>query len=113
MQYIVVITDRKLNTRYVLEHVDGARTAIGLEQKSPDLEVNNPENLLRFDAENISDHWNIVFAKSEGEVKAIANEMAQAKPNKNVFWGKLLGAFESVPSKPVEKTITEKGMLPV
>ena len=113
MQYIVVITDRKLNTRYVLEHVEGNRTQIGIEQRSPDLDEDHPENMLRFDAASLSEHWNIYFTKSEAEAKAVAHEMAQVSPNKNVFWAKLLGAFESVPSRPVEKTITEKGILPV
>lgn len=113
MQYLVVVTDRKINTRYVLEHLDGVRTPIGIEQRSPDLDEDTPENMMRFDATTLTDHWNIFFTRSEGEAKAVAHEVAQASPNKNVFWGKLLGAFESVPSKPVEKTITEKGILPV
>ena len=114
MQYVVIIVDKKINTRYVLERGDGERTPIMLENRSPNLtSAPTVEHLPAFDAKTFSDSWNVFFAKNEATAKALAQEFSSAKPDKNVFWGKLSGAFESVPSKPIEKVITEKGILPV
>jgi hypothetical protein len=71
------------------------------------------DELYKFSAKEISGYSPIAFARNEHDAKSIAKEYAKANPGANVSWGLLVGQFETVPSEPIEKTISEKGVLPV
>lgn len=112
MQYIVYICDKRINTSYRLESPVNGLIYLGVESVAPELDGADVQDMYKFDAYNFGKSYNVVLVKTEKEARLAAAEFAEAFPDKQVLWGKLEGAFESVPSKPVEKIISEKGILP-
>lgn len=63
-------------------------------------------------AKDYCKYRNIFIVNRESEAKLLARELSKAAPNKQVFWTQVKGIFEVAPADPIEKVVTEKGVLP-
>lgn len=111
MKYFVAISSRR-SVHYNLMSEDRARLLAQLYVPEQQPEVSENQELFRFTPSELTRYSNIFFADSEAYAKAIAQAFAEENPGMQIYWGTLNGAFECVPGKPVEKTISDKGILP-
>lgn len=113
MQYVVVIADKKLNGKYGIQTTEQGLLPVTVDHKAPELDGPNIEEMYDWTALTMGRSYNIFFCKDEKAAKQVANELSAAYSNKQIYWAKLCGAYESIPSKPIEKTISDKGVFTV
>lgn len=107
--FIVTILHKQLST-YEIYLPDGKYAVAQVDKRVPDIDT---DEIPDFNIEVLSRHRGTFLFGKETSAKDFAAALAAARPDCQVVWGALQGAFESVPSTPVEKSITAKGILPV
>ena len=112
MQYLICICQKSI-ADYTMMNSNGTTGLARVYVPSTSPDISDHAELYRYTGEEFSRYTNILFAQDESSAKTIANELARANPGKQVYYSKLLGAFECVPGDPVEKAISAKGTLPV
>lgn len=111
MQFIVSISD-PATTDYTMTAADGSRSMrLYVPQSQP--EIKEGADFFRYTPNEFTKYTNIMFTNTLDDAKFLALELSKVNPGKTVYYAPLQGAFQCVPGNPVEKSISNKGTLPV